>query len=99
MAELADFHPGTGHKHTCAKTRVSSGADCTEDCINDLFAVAQDTERVVNRLRSEQDNVDRNARAYGYDVAKSGGPPVAVLTLSADNPFIHPDWRERAGLT
>lgn len=53
MAELADFHPGTSHKHTCAKTRVSSGADCQGDCIHDLFAVAQDLERQVSDLEND----------------------------------------------
>lgn len=51
--ELADFHPGTGHLHACAKTRVSSGADCGEDCANWLFTVAQDIERQTKPVDAE----------------------------------------------
>lgn len=97
-SELADFHPGTSHKHECARTRVSSGADCTGDCIHDLYAAAADLNRVVTRLRHEQDSIDRNARAYGWQVGHDGSEPPRALEMSPENPFLLPDWRERAGL-
>lgn len=46
---LADFHPGTSHKHECPKTRVSSGADCTSHCIHDLYAVAAAMDRELRK--------------------------------------------------
>lgn len=98
--EVADFHPGTSHKHDCPKTRVSSGADCTENCIHDLYAVAEDQARVIARLRNEQDEVDRAARAYGWEIRNKfplSGPKEQV-TFNDKNPFLHADWRKRAGL-
>lgn len=44
MAELADFHPGTSHRHDCAAT-VSSDNPCDKACIHDLYAVAEDAAR------------------------------------------------------
>lgn len=38
--------------------------------------------------------IDRTARAYGYEIGK-GHPIVEELdTLSPDNPFLDPNWRE-----
>lgn len=40
------------------------------------------------------EEADRNARAYGYEIGK-GRPLVAILgEISEDNPFINPDWRD-----
>lgn len=96
---VADFSPGTGHLRDC-EADTASWRPCNKDCHNHLFAVAQDLERVVNRLRNEQDEVDRNARAYGWEIGNQfpvSGPKEKV-TFGALNPFIYPDWRRRAGL-
>lgn len=49
--ELADFHPGTGHLHGCARTAFGSYAVCDADCANHLYAVAQDLERQGNLMK------------------------------------------------
>lgn len=40
------------------------------------------------------EEIDRNARAYGWEVGK--GRPVTgeILMTSSDNPFLDPNWRE-----
>jgi 8-oxo-dGTP pyrophosphatase MutT (NUDIX family) len=40
------------------------------------------------------DEMDRNARAYGYEVGR--GRPIAaeILSLSKDNPFLDRDWKQ-----
>lgn len=66
MAELADFHPATGHKHECAKTRVGSHAVCQRDCTNDLFDIAQDQERnivLTLELMDEWDEMSKGETA------------------------------------
>lgn len=40
------------------------------------------------------DEIDRNARAYGFDVGQ-GAPLAEKLTTSAANPFLDPNWREQ----
>lgn len=37
--------------------------------------------------------IDRNARAYGYEVGKGANLAQVIHTLSDDNPFLDKDWR------
>lgn len=39
------------------------------------------------------ENVDRMARAYGYEIGAGAGLTEQVVALS-DNPFLKADWRE-----
>ena len=45
----------------------------------------------------ELGELDRNARAYGYEVGR-GAKLEEIVTATPDNPFLHADWAERAGL-
>jgi len=61
-------------------------------CDPDIFAntYAEVTEDEFNELFE----IDRNARAYGFEVGR-GHPLVKdVLKLSPDNPFLQKDWAE-----
>jgi hypothetical protein len=40
--------------------------------------------------------IDRNARAYGFEVGR-GRPAQEVVTASPDNPFLDPDWASDLG--
>lgn len=44
---------------------------------------------------SDLAEIDRNARAYGWEVGRRGIEPTAVTETSEGNPFIDPDWRDR----
>lgn len=38
--------------------------------------------------------IDRNARAYGYEIGR--GKPVSLgIETSEDNPFLDPKWRDK----
>jgi hypothetical protein len=56
------------------------------------------TEHQMNRLRPVLDEMDRNARAYGWEIGR-GQPLLDELTYSDDNPFIDPEWRENVSTT
>jgi len=47
-------------------------------------------------LTQEQlEEIDRNARAYGFEIGR-GSPLIAKLdNISPDNPFIDPNWRNQ----
>jgi hypothetical protein len=42
---------------------------------------------------SKYDEVDRNARAYGWEAGRCGELRVSYES-SSDNPFLDPDWRD-----
>jgi len=41
------------------------------------------------------EEVDRNARAYGWACGRAGGLLVPEVTATSENPFLDPNWRER----
>jgi hypothetical protein len=45
----------------------------------------------------ELGELDRNARAYGFEIGR-GKKMEDIVSASEDNPFLHTDWAERAGL-
>lgn len=48
----------------------------------------------IGLSRAQLDEIDRNARAYGWEIG-NGHPLVEKLdTLSPNNPFLSPDWAE-----
>lgn len=42
--------------------------------------------------------IDRNARAYGFEIGRGKPLERELNEISPDNPFIHPFWRSRNGL-
>lgn len=42
--------------------------------------------------------IDRNARAYGFEIGRGKPLERQLSEISPDNPFIHPFWRSRNGL-
>ena len=51
------------------------------------------TDHQMTQLQPHLDEMDRNARAYGWEIGK-GAPMLDEMTFSEDNPFMNPDWRE-----
>lgn len=51
------------------------------------------TDHQMRQLTPVLDEMDRNARAYGWEVGR-GKPLTAVLDFDPDNPFLNPDWRD-----
>jgi hypothetical protein len=41
----------------------------------------------------ELEEIDRNARAYGYEIGKGKRLVRVMEDISQDNPFLDPDWR------
>lgn len=41
-----------------------------------------------------QEEMDRNARAYGWEACRQGTLAENFTSLSEDNPFINPNWRK-----
>ncbi len=44
------------------------------------------------------EEVDRNARAYGFEIGKGHPLTHMILSTSPDNPFMQPGWREMIGV-
>lgn len=40
------------------------------------------------------EEVDRNARAYGFEIGR-GAPLKKTVETSNDNPFMSPDWKDQ----
>lgn len=51
------------------------------------------TTHQVDMLAPLVDEMDRNARAYGWEIGH-GQPLVRELEFSPENPFINPNWRD-----
>lgn len=45
---------------------------------------------------SELVEIDRNARAYGFEVGR-GAPLAEVIEYAGGNPFIDPSWHDQIG--
>lgn len=52
---------------------------------------------VADKMLELMEEVDRNGRAYGYEVGKHGTIDHEIIS-GPDNPFIDSDWRERNGV-
>ena len=52
------------------------------------------TDYQMEQLRPVFDEMDRNARAYGWEIGR-GKPLTQVLDFSPENPFIDPNWKEK----
>jgi hypothetical protein len=86
MTDLTDFSPATGHHKWCNCTLIGSGAPCSgtpegDDCASALYAMLPE--------------IDRNARAHGWECGHSGELLAGPGFTSEDNPFIDPNWRDR----
>lgn len=46
--------------------------------------------------RSELVEIDRNARAYGFEVGR-GALLAEVIEYAEDNPFVDPNWHDQIG--
>ena len=44
-------------------------------------------------IREELDEIDRNARAYGFEIGRGQRLSEGIET-SEDNPFLDPNWRD-----
>lgn len=51
------------------------------------------TDHQMTQLRPVLDEMDRNARAYGWEIGH-GTPMTDVIEFSEDNPFLDPNWRD-----
>lgn len=49
--ELPDFNPSTGHLHNCSVRPDELVAVCRLDCAGHLYAIAQDAETALARVR------------------------------------------------
>lgn len=49
---------------------------------------------LFHTMTSDDEDADRQARAYGWEVCNSG-KLTYVVTTSKDNPFLDPDWRNK----
>lgn len=47
---------------------------------------------------TSKNEIDRNARAYGFEIGRGKPLERQLSEISPDNPFIHPFWRSRNGL-
>lgn len=47
---------------------------------------------------TSENEIDRNARAYGFEIGRGKPLERELSEISPDNPFIHPFWRSRNGL-
>lgn len=54
--------------------------------------VDQLAQHLVAQLAPIIDNIDRNARAYGWEIGR-GHTLTATITSHEPNPFHDPDWR------
>lgn len=66
-----------------------------------VVAVWDDDEHIEDKPNrkcgpTNPEEIDRNARAYGWEVGKHGQLDPTV-GLSPDNPFADPNWRDRVG--
>lgn len=54
-------------------------------------AVIQHSGSFVETVATWASEIDRNARAYGWEVGR-GKTPAEVINMSRDNPFADPNW-------
>lgn len=47
----------------------------------------------VRAVEAEREEVDRNARAYGWEIGRGHPLVEQIESTSEDNPFLSPDWR------
>lgn len=47
----------------------------------------------VELTQEELDEIDRNARAYGFEIGR-GKPLTKKFDASEDNPFLDPNWKD-----
>lgn len=58
----------------------------------------KNAKKIIQHIDPELVNeIARNALAYGWEIGL-GQEMVPVLTSSAGNPFLNPNWRKDAGL-
>ena len=63
-----------------------------------VISVKDDPKILTSSFNFEElGELDRNARAYGFEIGR-GKKMEDVVSSSDDNPFLHKDWAERAGL-
>lgn len=55
------------------------------------------TDHQMTQLKPIFDEMDRNARAYGWEIGQ-GQVMAQVINFSPDNPFLDPDWRDHVHL-
>lgn len=81
------------HNSVVTQRSVPSKSVC-DDCGMEVrrLWVAQDQAVVDHDTMA---SIDRNARAYGYEVGKTGELVAVVENTSPDNPFLDPNWRDR----
>lgn len=82
---------------------MSADRDRIYKAISDAFYDARNSGRTMTDASNAAadtvlaivDEIDRNARAYGWSVGQ-GAPLTEVLVDVSDaNPFLDPNWRER----
>lgn len=56
------------------------------------------TDHQMKQLQPVLDEMDRNARAYGWEIGQ-GKPLTQVLDFSPDNPFLYLNWRDNVQIT
>lgn len=49
-------------------------------------------------LDTSENEIDRCARAYGFEIGRGKPLEREIHEVSPDNPFMHPFWRSRNGL-
>lgn len=64
-----------------------------------VVAVWDDNDHIADKPNrkcgpTNPEEVDRNARAYGWEVGKHG-KLVEITSLSPENPFADPNWRDK----
>lgn len=59
-------------------------------------AAEKSVQLCIDRLSNEEE-ADRQARAYGWEMGNAGhsGKLVEMVTTSPENPFLDPDWKSR----
>lgn len=45
--------------------------------------------------QAQLDEIDRNARAYGWEIGRGHPLTDRIESTSEDNPFLRADWRDR----
>lgn len=60
---------------------------------DDLHHLSIDTAHFVRDKKLEE--IDRNARAYGYEIGRGHPLVEKIESVSDDNPFMVHDWKER----
>ena len=58
------------------------------------IAIDIERRRTMRETRDIEE-MDRNARAYGWQVGRSGTFPTDVTETTDDNPFVDPNWRDK----